>query len=180
MAVHYFMIFMETIMQINSASSGLYTGHVYKSLEKSSPMSWSNELTASASTPIGVSFDANQVNLKSDELKQKLANVDLRNITPKDLANLGGYLFSKGEISTNADGQFILLPLTYDGMNPNKPIDAIKFLENVYASVNNDIKNGVPNMENAKNYLGDALHTIYNMDNFIQAIKSDQNIDVKA
>ena len=56
------------------------------------------------SNPIGQSFDANQFDLKSDDLMKLLSNVSLRHISPQDLAMLGSQV--TGEISDTAGGEF--------------------------------------------------------------------------
>jgi hypothetical protein len=165
-------------MSINSATFNVNTGHTYKYFEKNDPMLWQNRFNSADSTPIGLMFDAKAAPLKSDELKQMMANVDLRHISPHELMRVGGYLQYHGEISDNAEGEFAVLQIAKDGMDPNAPIDAIKFYEERYSIISDLIDKGEKGLDDAKDFLGNVLHTLYNMDDFIHSIRSGGNIDI--
>ncbi|MGY6275192.1 hypothetical protein [Methylomonas sp. MgM2] len=165
-------------MQISPNSSQ----HHYRFLEKVDPMPWQNRFKTADSTPIGQRFDAKQIALKPDELKQKLANVDLHNISPRDLAMLGGYLNFNGEISDNATGEFLVLTVNDDqyDLNPDKPIDAIQEYERRYALVNRVIDSGEQGWDDARRFFGNVLHTLYNLDNAITSLRVGSQIDANA
>ncbi|WP_197471705.1 hypothetical protein [Methylomonas koyamae] len=151
-------------------------------MEKVDPMPWQNRFKTADSRPIGQQFNVKQLALKSDELKQKLANVDLRNISPHDLAMLGGYLNFNGEISDNTVGEFVVLTVNDDqyDLSPNTPIDAIKEYERRYALVNRAIDSGEQGWDDARRFLGNVLHTLYNLDNAITPLRVGSQIDTNA
>ncbi len=164
-------------MQIGANSSQ----HNYRFLESVDPMPWQNRFKTTDSTPIGQQFNAKQMALKPDELKQALASADLRHISPHELAMLGGYLNFNGEISDNAAGEFLVLTVNDDqyDLNPDVPIDAIKEYERRYALINQAIDSGEQGLEDARRYLGDVLHTLYNLDNAVTSLRVGSQIDTK-
>lgn len=162
-------------MEINSLRFNL--GHLYKQIEKNDPIQWQNSIASADSKPIGQAFNANQVDMKSAELKKLLSNVNLRHISPHDLAMLGSQLHAMGEISDTADGEFLTLPIAVDGMDQNAPIDAIKFYEERYSVISKLIDSGEQSLDDAKKFLGSTLHALYNIDNFIHATGSGSSIN---
>lgn len=123
------------------------------------------------STPIGDQVNDTSLSGKADELKQLLSNYDLRNITPNQLANLGGELYRRGEISDNAVGAMMGTMAEIDGTDPNKPIDAIEHFEKMLSIVSNAISGGEQGLGFAQDYQNEALHTIYNLDSAIHSIR---------
>ncbi|WP_140914343.1 hypothetical protein [Methylomonas koyamae] len=152
----------------------------YRLLDKAEAIPWQNRFTTPKTQPIGQGFDVQQAALKPDKVKQLLANVDLRNISPHDLGVLGGYLNGNGEISDISATEFALSAFTIDGMDANAPIDMIKFFEDRYTFVDKLIAQGEQGMNDARKFLGDTLHTLYSMDEFIKNMGSGVFIDEKA
>lgn len=152
----------------------------YKLLDKAVAMPWQNRFTTSKTQPIGQGFDAQQAALKPIEIKKLLANVDLRNISPHDLGMLGGFLNGNGEISDNSANEFVLSTITKDNMNANAPMDMINFFEDHYTLVDKLIAQGEQGLGDARKFLGDALHTLYSMDEFIKNMGSGVFVDEKA
>jgi hypothetical protein len=158
----------------------LQVPHLYKDFENTSPLSWQNRFTKLESPPIGNGLDSKTASIKPEELKQTLSKIDLRNITPNELAALGGYLFTHGEISGNTADNFVMATIAKDNTDPNAPIDAIKFFEDQYSMINDHINSGEKGLGDAINYMGDTLHNLYNIDNFINSTRNTLHIDVKA
>jgi hypothetical protein len=66
-----------------------------------------------------------------------------------------------------------------DNMDRDAPMDVIQFYEDIYSSIDSEIAVGATNLIEARKMYGDTLHTLYNLDNFIQFIKNgSQHIDV--
>jgi len=152
----------------------------YKLLDKAEAMPWQNRFTTSKTQPIGQGFDPQQATVKPAEIKKMLANVDLRNISPHDLAMLGGYLNGNGEISDNSANEFGLSTIAKDNMDANAPMDMIKFFEDHYSVVDGLISQGEQGLGDARKILGDTLHTLYSMDEFIKNMGNGVFIDEKA
>lgn len=67
---------------------------------------------------------------KADELRSLLSKYDFNNITPRQMANLGGELFKRGEISDNVACSFIGVEKnTVVEMDENKPINMNKHFD---------------------------------------------------
>ena len=114
---------------------------------------------------------------KGSELRDLLSNVDLRNISLFDVGRIGGQLALRGEISDHAAAMFAALQFTEDNVDPYKPMDAIKFLEDYYESVDSLINSGEQGYDEALNIAIDALHNMYNADTFIHSTRDSLHID---
>ncbi|MEW9898259.1 hypothetical protein ABWL39_06460 [Chitinivorax sp. PXF-14] len=120
-------------------------------------------------SPIGNQLDDAAITDKPADLIQLLSKYDLRQITPRQLAELGGELYKRGEISDNAVGAMIGMLGDIDGTTPDKPVDAIQHFEKMLSVVSEAINDGEQELAFAKNYRNEALHTIYNLDRFIHS-----------
>ena len=113
----------------------------------------------------------------TEDLRNYLANFDLRNISPNDLAKLASKLFEEGEISDSAAGEFIMAA-RLDRLDQTTPIDAIKLFEEKFEHTVEVSKND-PTLESAKRIASDSLHTIYNISDFISGIRANIGVDIK-
>ena len=133
----------------------------------------------STTDPIGMVNRVTQktIDEKSANLRNFLSQYNLHNIAPANFAKLGGTLFESGDISENSAALFIFIGRS--NPNQNSPFDAVKAMESYYASVKKTAATH-PYFENALKFASDALHTAYNLDNFIQGIRTPLGIDAKA
>jgi hypothetical protein len=79
----------------------------------------------------------------ASELRALVKQYDFHNITPRQMANLAGELYKRGEISENAAGGFIGVELNTEvAMDENKPIDMVAhfkwILNNFEVAARND------------------------------------------
>jgi hypothetical protein len=79
----------------------------------------------------------------ASELRALVKQYDFHNITPRQMANLAGELYKRGEISDVAEGGFIGVELNTEvAMDENKPIDMVahfkRMLNNVEDAVQSD------------------------------------------
>ena len=123
------------------------------------------------SAPIGDQVGDASMAGKPDNLKQLLSKYDLRHITPNQLANLGGELYQRGEISDNAVGAMMGTLADIDGTDANKPIDAIQHFEKMRSVVSYAINSGEQGLDFAMDYRNEALHAIYNLDRVIHSAR---------
>ncbi len=129
--------------------------------------------------PIGMSSEVSEemISTKSNDFQNYLSKFDLHNINPNELAHLATYLFESGEISLNA-ATGMIAAARYQ-TDQTTPIDAIKILEEEYARVDSLAEND-STLKEARKLYGDTLHTIYNLDNFIQGTRQNIGIDIQA
>ena len=167
-------------IKFKTTTSPVPKEHTFRELEKQSPMAWESHGPVASTTPIGYQFDPNKPTQKSDDLKQILANVDLRHISPNQLKDVVGAALSvRGEISDQASFDFAVLGIAKDNMDKDASIDVIQFFEDMYSLVSSEVEAGENTSESKKMY-GETLHTLYNLDNFIQFAKNGgKHIDVK-
>ena len=67
---------------------------------------------------------------RTAQLHQLVSKYDLRNITPREMAQLGGALFERGEISESAASSFIGVERNLvEGLDPDKPMDMEKHFQ---------------------------------------------------
>jgi hypothetical protein len=111
---------------------------------------------------------------KSESLRNDLAAYDLRKITPNELANLASKLFEAGEISDSAASEFMMVAL--DQANTDKPIDAIDLFETKFSNISKYRQND-STLAGAQKISSDALHTLYNLDDFIRGSRESLGVD---
>ena len=114
---------------------------------------------------------------KSSSLRDELAKFDLRNISPSELGKLASMLFEAGETSDNAASR--LISARVDFKNQDEPVDIIKFFENRFSIVNENLSNDLT-YSNSRKIYSDTLHTIYNLDTFTRGSRESIGINLKA
>lgn len=130
---------------------------------------------------IGMQSEVTQeiINHKSQSLRSDLAGYDLRSITPNELSKLAVKLFESGEISDNAASEFISATRE-QGEQAGKDVkfDAIDYFEFKFSHIKKHGKND-PTLAMAQKISSDALHTIYNIDDFIRGSRESLRINTR-
>jgi hypothetical protein len=69
---------------------------------------------------------------EASELRDFLSKFDFRSITPRQLAQVGGALFERGEISEDAASAFVGVETNLvESLNPDKPIDVVQHFQHM-------------------------------------------------